>query len=326
MIVEFKQACCQERRQQGAAGPMGCRPFPPEHGWQPPCGRGPGLSCQLASQPAWLQQKRWWTYERVHNVLVKEAHNQATSYCAKNSYKKAITHAKCSLSLLVSPLRVPAPWAQSLLTSAGDGWGCNLCLGLFILQDSCQRTAGGRWKLDKIGHISHLNCLSLLLFLSVFTHPVSLSLSLSLPLLISPPPRCAPPLTSQISVVGATCVHIASSLRLYPSHHLILGSLSGCITSSSRQSRRGWGEAAPLFHCDKVVSEAYLNDPAERLWSCCSCLRLHQWYWNTEATPPLPRWIITRLLLTQCDTFGPVYLTVKKKEKKRKKELGLTCN
>lgn len=110
----------------------------------------------------------------------------ADGCCVKNSHKKAITHAKCSLSLLVSPLRVPASRAESLLTSAGDGWGRNLCLGLFILQDSCQRTAGGGWKLDKIGHISQLKCLSLLLFLLLHTCCFSLSLPSS-PHFSSPP-------------------------------------------------------------------------------------------------------------------------------------------
>lgn len=107
--------------------------------------------------------------------LKKSTTRLAADWCsAKNSHKKAITHTKCSLSLLVSLLRVPAARAESLLTSAGDGWGCNLCLGLFILQDSCQRTVEGGWKLDKIGHISHLQCLSLLLFL--FLHILFLSL------------------------------------------------------------------------------------------------------------------------------------------------------
>lgn len=32
------------------------------------------------------------------------------------------------------------------------------------------------------------------------------------------------------------------------------------------------GGAALLFHRDKVVSGAYLNDPGGRPWRCCSCV------------------------------------------------------
>lgn len=143
------------------------------------------------------------------------------------------------------PAACPGSPGGEPISVCGRRLGCNLYLGLFILQDSCQQKGGGG--LDKIGHIS-------LLFLASATLPVpSLTLRLfHVPFCLmsqSPPPisklksffpSCCFSLSSHILLVslhllwGDTCICISSLLHLHLSLHLLIClSLSTSITSSS---------------------------------------------------------------------------------------------
>lgn len=124
--------------------------------------------------------------------------------------------------------------------------------------------------------LSHVSVPPPLLFLSFLSHPPCFP-----PSLVSahyPPHPSTPPLTPQIRVVERH-VHlrclITSPPPVPPSSHLPeLQHIHHFLQPQhiSRPLPPLRGGAAPLFHCDKVVSEAYLNDPRGRPWSCCSCV------------------------------------------------------